>query len=204
MITFVRGRVVHVGLERLIVDVGGFGMSMICPAGALLDLREGELVTVHTALVVREDSWTMYAFASEEQQADFEVLQTVSGIGPRLALALVATLSPVELRRAISASDLVALTKVPGVGRKGAQRMVIELTGKLGAVSLDSGTSPTASTGSGWRDSVVAGLVSLGWSAREAETAADAVDDEATAMSAAGPIDVSVLLRSALRSLDRA
>jgi len=200
MIAFVRGRVVEVGLERVVLDVGGLGMTLTCPTGSLSHLRTEDIATVHTALVVREDSWTMYAFANAEQRSDFEILQTVSGVGPRLALAMIATLSPTDLRRAIDRSDLATLTKVPGVGRKGAQRLVIELTGKLGAASGESRveTQPT-----GWRDSVAAGLVSLGWSGREADSAVDAVADEAAAMEEADGVDVSVLLRSALRSLDR-
>ena len=200
MIAFVRGRVVEIGLERVVLDVGGLGMQMTCPTGSLNHLRIDEIATVHTALVVREDSWTMYAFANAEQRGDFEILQTVSGVGPRLALAMIATLSPTDLRKAIDRSDLVTLTKVPGVGRKGAQRLVIELTGKLGAVAGDSGfvTQPT-----GWRDSVSAGLVSLGWSGREADAAVDAISEEATLMEANDSVDVSALLRLALRSLDR-
>lgn len=200
MIAFVRGRVVEIGLERVVLDVGGLGMQLTCPTGSLNHLRTDEIATVHTALVVREDSWTMYAFANAEQRGDFEILQTVSGVGPRLALAMIATLSPTDLRKAIDRSDLVTLTKVPGVGRKGAQRLVIELTGKLGAVAGDSGfvTQPT-----GWRDSVSAGLVSLGWSGREADAAVDAISEEATLMEANDSVDVSALLRLALRSLDR-
>ena len=198
MIAFVRGRVVEIGLERVVLDVGGLGMQLTCPTGSLNHLRIDEIATVHTALVVREDSWTMYAFANAEQRGDFEILQTVSGVGPRLALAMIATLSPTDLRKAIDRSDLVTLTKVPGVGRKGAQRLVIELTGKL--VAGDSGfvTQPT-----GWRDSVSAGLVSLGWSGREADAAVDAISEEATLMEANDSVDVSALLRLALRSLDR-
>ena len=200
MIAFVRGRVVEIGLERVVLDVGGLGMQLTCPTGSLNHLRIDEIATVHTALVVREDSWTMYAFANAEQRGDFEILQTVSGVGPRLALAMIATLSPTDLRKAIDRSDLVTLTKVPGVGRKGAQRLVIELTGKLGAVAGDSGfvTQPA-----GWRDSDSAGLVSLGWSGREADAAVDAITDEATLMEANDSVDVSALLRLALRSLDR-
>ena len=200
MIAFVRGRVVEIGLERVVLDVGGLGIQLTCPTGSLNHLRTDEIATVHTALVVREDSWTMYAFANAEQRGDFEILQTVSGVGPRLALAMIATLSPTDLRKAIDRSDLVTLTKVPGVGRKGAQRLVIELTGKLGAVAGDSGfvTQPT-----GWRDSVSAGLVSLGWSGREADAAVDAISEEATLMEANDSVDVSALLRLALRSLDR-
>ena len=200
MIAFVRGRVVEIGLERVVLDVGGLGMQLTCPTGSLSHLRTEEIATVHTALVVREDSWTMYAFAHAEQRSDFEILQTVSGVGPRLALAMIATLSPSDLRRAIDRSDLATLTKVPGVGRKGAQRLVIELTGKLGASSGDSrvDAQPT-----GWRDSVSAGLISLGWSGREADAAIDAIADEATVMEADDSVDVSALLRLALRSLDR-
>ena len=115
------------------IDVGGVGLLVQCTPGTLAGLRPGERARVATSLVVREDALTLYGFASDDERATFELLQTASGVGPRLALAMLAVFSPDALRRAVAAEDLTALTSVPGIGRKGAQRIVLELAGRLGA-----------------------------------------------------------------------
>lgn len=194
MIDHVRGRVLSVGIDGAVLEVGGIGLRVVSPAGVLLHLRVGEEALLPTSLVVREDSWTLFGFASAEQRADFEVCQSVPGVGPKVALAIVATLTPGELRRAVDRSDLVALTRVPGVGRKGAARIAVELAGRLGPAPAGAAGEPEIVEG--WRDAVVAGLTSLGWSAREAESAADTV----AGLAGAQP-DVPTLLRAALQSL---
>jgi Holliday junction DNA helicase RuvA len=163
---------------------------------------------VATSLVVREDSLTLYGFASDDERNTFELLQTASGVGPRLALAMLAVLSPDALRRAVAAEDLAALVSVPGIGRKGAQRIVLELAGRLGApgdgqLSPDAG--PATGAGSPWRDQVRAGLVSLGWQARDADQAIAAVEPELLNGSGKpeAAVDVAVALRAALRVLGR-
>jgi Holliday junction DNA helicase RuvA len=199
MIAFVRGRVAATGPDTAVVEVGGVGIEVVCAPGTLAGLRPGEEATLATSLVVREDSLTLYGFADADERAVFEVLQTVSGVGPRLAQAALAVHSPDALRRAVATEDLVALTKVPGIGRKGAQRMVLELKDRLGpAVGPEPGPSAAPARAPGWADQVHAGLLALGWSAREADAAVSEVTPQA-----GDPPDVAALLRAALRILDR-
>ena len=210
MIAFVRGRVVAVSPSTAVLEVGGVGMQVQCAPGTLAGLRLGDEATVATSLVVREDSLTLFGFADEDQRAVFELLQTASGVGPRLAQAMLAVHSPDTLRRAVATEDLATLTQVPGVGRKGAQRIVLELKDRLGAPdptrradASAAGADPTAAAGWTWRQQVHTGLVGLGWSARDADAALDAVAPLAAELvrdSPDGP-DVAVLLRAALRTL---
>ncbi|WP_435105867.1 Holliday junction branch migration protein RuvA [Nocardiopsis synnemataformans] len=206
MIAFLTGRVAARGAGTAVIDVGGVGMTVQCTPSALSRLHVGETGTVATSLVVREESLTLFGFADDDEKHLFEQLQTASGVGPRLALAMLSVHSPSSLRHAVSTEDTTALTRVPGVGKKGAQRIVLELRGKLDAPVLTDGTLPgaeAAASGSephgAWRGQVVSGLVNLGWSAKDAEAAASAVATEAEHTD-----DVAVLLRSALRRLSRA
>ena len=133
MIAHLDGRVCSVAPDGAVIDVGGVGLLVQCTPGTLAGLRPGERARVATSLVVREDALTLFGFAGEDERNTFELLQTASGVGPRLALAMLAVFSPDALRRAIAAEDLTALMTVPGVGRKGAQRIVLELAGRLGS-----------------------------------------------------------------------
>jgi Holliday junction DNA helicase RuvA len=155
--------------------------------------------------VVREDSLTLFGFASDDERNVFELLQTASGVGPRLALAMVAVHSPDALRRAVAAEDVKALTMVPGIGNKVAQRIILELKDRLGAPSDPGpglGAAPSRRAAPSWRDQVTTGLVNLGWSARDAEAALAAV--EADTMEADGQApDVATALRAALRKLSK-
>ena len=204
MIAFLRGTVVHSGADRLVIDVGAVGLSVLCTPGTARSVRHGEHVELMTSLVVREDGWTLYGFLEADERTTFEQTQTVSGIGPRIALALLESLSPDDLRRAVANADEAALMTVSGIGRKGAQRLILELGDRLGppAPSIEAGTRGTAA---GWRAAVEAGLTSLGWSSREAEQAVGAIDPQlAAAATAAGQqADVGALLKAALRTLDR-
>ena len=139
MIASVRGTVLDVSTESAVIEVGGLGLSIQCTPPTLATLRRGESATVHTSLIVREDSLTLYGFADADERAVFDVVQTVSGVGPRLAQAIVAALRPDVLRQIVATEDVNALTQVPGIGKKGAQRLVLELKDKLGAprASLD-------------------------------------------------------------------
>jgi holliday junction DNA helicase RuvA len=210
MIAFVRGRITSVGLDAAVVDVGGVGIEVRAAPGTLADLRVGAAATLPTSLVVREDSLTLYGFADEDERTVFELLQTASGVGPRLAQAMLAVHRPDELRRAVATEDLAALTKVPGIGRKGAQRIILELRDRLGApgVVASSNGSSQASAPAGaplWRDQVRGALLGLGWSTREADAALDAVAPDAEEQQNAGADpDVAGLLRAALRTLSRA
>ena len=165
--------------------------------GTLATLRPGEHAQVATSLVVREDSLTLYGFGSDDERNVFELLQTASGIGPRLAQAVLGVLAPDDVRRAVSQEDLTTLTRVPGIGRKGAERMVLELRDRLGP-PLGSAAGVGSPVGADWRAQVHAGLLGLGWSSREAEEAVTAV-----APDAGEDPDVSRLLRAALRTLRR-
>jgi len=165
-----------------VIDVGGVGLLVQCTPGTLAGLRTGERARVATSLVVREDALTLYGFAGEDERNTFELVQTASGVGPRLALAMLAVFSPDALRRAVAAEDLAALTTVPGIGRKGAQRIVLELAGRLGSpgdgrAAGDARMAP-AGRSAPWREQVRAGLMNLGWQARDAEQAIAAVEPE--------------------------
>jgi holliday junction DNA helicase RuvA len=209
MIAHLTGCVAAVAPDSAVIDVGGVGLLVQCTPGTLAGLRLGEQARVATALVVREDSLTLYGFASDDERNTFELLQTASGVGPRLAQAMLAVLTPDALRRAVAAEDLAVLTSVPGIGRKGAQRIVLELAGRLGspADAAGSGAVPGSSlpAAAQWRDQVRAGLVSLGWQAREADHAISAVEPELTGPDGGdmAEIEVAVALRAALRVLGR-
>ena len=127
MISHLRGTVSGVAPDGAVIEVGGVGLSVQCTPGTLATLRPGEPARVATCLVVREDSLTLYGFTSDDERNVFELVQTATGVGPRLALAMLAVHSPDALRRAVSTGDLTALTMVPGIGKKGAQRIVLEL-----------------------------------------------------------------------------
>ncbi len=204
MISFVRGTVASAGVDRLVVDLGAVGVSVTCTPATARTVRHGEHIELMTSMVVREDGWTLYGFLDADERATFEQTQTVSGIGPRIALALLESLAPDDLRRAVATGDEAALMKVSGIGRKGAQRLILELGDRLGppSPSLSPSSGPSAA---GWRASVEAGLTSLGWSAREAEQAVAAIDPAAAAAATAagGSADISALLKAALRTLDR-
>lgn len=202
MIDRIRGALLRVGLDHLSVDLGPIAVRVIVPPQVLGQVRVGGEVTLHTAMVVREDGWTLYGFLEAEQCQVFEQVQTVSGIGPRIALALVGVLGPDDLRSAIQAEDLNTLTKVPGIGKKGAQRIVLELKDRLGPTIV--GVSPIGVRGDeAWRSAVAAGLTSLGWSAREADAAVDQLALRLDEITDPQSPDVGSLLKEALRSLDR-
>jgi holliday junction DNA helicase RuvA len=227
MIAHLDGVVSAVAPEGAVIEVGGVGLLVQCSPGTLAGLRPGERAKVSTSMVVREDALTLYGFGSEDERNTFELLQTASGIGPRLALAMLATFSPDGLRRAVAAADVTALTAVPGIGRKGAQRIVLELAGRLGSPDEDGVPGAAGSGGPGsvtgttsragtltWRDQVRAGLVSLGWQPRDADQAIATIEPDLLAATGAesatgsgdadsGSVDVAFVLRAALRVLGR-
>ncbi len=197
MIASLRGRVVDLRLDAVVIEVGGVGLLAHATPATLAGLRLGQDATLATSLVVREDALTLYGFAEAEEREVFDTVQTVSGVGPRLALAMLAVHSPDVLRRAVATEDLAALQRVPGIGRKGAQRIVLELGDRLGPAGTPAdGGAPVAED---QRGTVVEALVGLGWNTRAAEDAVRAVvpDD-------AGPVDpadIAAVLRAALRTL---
>jgi holliday junction DNA helicase RuvA len=201
MIAHLNGTVAGVSPDGAVIDVGGVGLRVQCTPDTLATLRTGERARVATSLVVREDSLTLFGFGSEDERNVFELVQTASGVGPRLALAMLAVHSPDALRRAVAAEDLNALTLVPGIGKKGAQRIVLELKDRLGAPGdvVGNGVAPAARAAApSWRDQVQSGLTNLGWSARDAEAAVAAVESESDGEQAP---DVATALRAALRKL---
>jgi Holliday junction DNA helicase RuvA len=207
MIAHLDGTVAAVAPDGAVIDVGGVGLLVQCTPATLAGLRTGERAKVATSLVVREDALTLFGFASDDERGTFELLQTASGVGPRLALAMLAVFSPDALRRAVAAEDLAALTTVPGIGRKGAQRIVLELAGRLGAPIGDLQVTAGGSAAGGaarlapWREQVQAGLISLGWQAREADQAITTIEPDLA--DGGGEVDVAAALRAALRVLSR-
>jgi Holliday junction DNA helicase RuvA len=213
VISHLAGTVSAISPEGAVIEVGGVGLLVQCTPGTLATLRAGEPARVATSLVVREDALTLFGFATDDERDVFVLLQTASGIGPRLALAMLAVFTPDALRRAVASEDVTALTRVPGIGRKGAQRIVLELAGRLGAP----GTGSPGEVGAGvpsrrgspapWREQVRAGLVNLGWQARDADQAIAAVEADLADGDGAGAgpdADAAVMLRAALRKLSRA
>jgi Holliday junction DNA helicase RuvA len=208
VIAQLRGTVAGLAPDGAVIEVGGIGLRVQCTPGTLATLRAGEQAQVATSLVVREDSLTLFGFASDDERNVFELLQTASGVGPRLALAMLAVHAPDALRRAVSAEDLDALTMVPGIGKKGAQRIVLELRDRLGPPG-DGGADGLPARGPSrrvpsWRDQVQSGLVNLGWSARDAEQAIAALEEEGVVDGSDGAaVEVSTVLRAALRKLSK-
>jgi len=202
VIAFVRGPVAAVSLSSAVLEVGGVGLELMCTPGTLATLSPkvgtGQTATLPTSMVVREDSLTLFGFLDEDEKTCFELLQTASGVGPKLAQAMLAVLSPDDLRAAVAGEDVKTLTRVPGIGQKGAQRIILELKDRLGApLGTRAVAAPQASEP--WRDQVRQGLQGLGWSAKDADRAVDEV--------APGPgesPDVAALLRAALRALSKA
>jgi Holliday junction DNA helicase RuvA len=206
VIAFVSGRVAALAPDGAVVEVGGVGLTVQCTPGTLAALRIGDQAHLPTSLVVREESLTLYGFADEDERVVFELLQTASGVGPRLAQAMLAVHDPDTLRRAVASEDLAALVQVPGIGRKGAQRIVLELKDRLGAVrgsaSMARRSGPVHA---GWRDQLHGALLGLGWSGREADEGVASAAPYAEEATAAGDApDVGALLKVALRSLSRA
>ncbi len=200
MIAFVRGTVASVGLSNVVLEVGGVGLDLQCTPSTLASLHPGETALLPTSMVVREESLTLFGFLDEDERSCFELLQTASGVGPKLAKAMLAVLGPDDLRRAVGTEDVKTLTRVPGIGQKGAQRIILELKDRIGAVTAagPGRLAPTPHTNT-WREQVHQGLVGLGWSAKEAEKAVEQV-----APTAGDTPDVGALMRAALVALRKA
>jgi Holliday junction DNA helicase RuvA len=202
MIAFVRGRVAALGLTSAVLEVGGVGLELQCTPDTLAGLRTGAEAVLPTSMVVREDSLTLFGFADEDEKQMFELVQTASGVGPKLAQAMLAVHRPEALRRAVSTDDVKTLTTVPGIGQKGAQRIILELRDRIGPPGSAVSAAPQPTNGRhDWQGQVQAGLVGLGWSTKEADRAVGDVAPEAEQMDIP---DVARLLRSALRTLSKA
>lgn len=196
MISILRGAVASVGLDHVDVVVGGIGFRVhVTPAFAQAAPRDEE-ITVYTSMIVREDSMTLYGFESADERDVFTRLMSVSGIGPKIALAALAVLRPDDLRRAVRDQDLATLQRIPGVGKKSAQRMALEIGDKLGSPAALPGAEPTAAPAPS-QDAVAAevsaALVGLGWSEAQAAKAIEKL--------AGSGLGASDMLRAALVSL---
>jgi holliday junction DNA helicase RuvA len=202
VIASVRGTVMHVGLDHVVVEVGGVGMLVHTTPATASSCRRGSEVGLATTLVVREDSLTLFGFGETAERDMFQTVQTVSGVGPRLALAMLSVMGPDQLAAALTTGDSKALTAIPGIGAKSAQRLVLELRDKVGAIRGAGGATTTGAPAvvvpgqEPWRGQVVEALVGLGWSGKQA---ADAV--ERVAGTAPADADIAAHLRLALREL---
>ncbi|KZB86239.1 Holliday junction branch migration protein RuvA [Amycolatopsis regifaucium] len=197
MISSVRGEILSIGLDHVVIEVGGVGFAVQATPATLATLRRGEEAMLHTALVVREDSLTLFGFADADARELFGLLQTVSGIGPRLALATLAVLDPDKLRSALVEGNITVLTQVPGIGRKGAERLTLELRDKVTALAGPTDGSPVVAAAGVLRGEVVEALAGLGFPAKQAEQAVDNVLSEGDGHT------TSSVLRAALATLGR-
>lgn len=197
MIAQIRGQVVFRSADEVVVEVGGVGISVVVTPRIAAGLEVGQQCLLVTHLVVREDSLTLYGFADVGEREIFRTVQTVSGVGPRLALTMLSTLTADQIRSAIADEDVAALMTVSGVGRKGAQRIIVDLKDRLGVstAAADTGIPSEAS----WRTQVSAALTGLGWTAPEAQSAVAAVAQQPDS----GQLTVPEALRRALQILDR-
>lgn len=203
MIAQLTGTVIAVGATWVVLDLGGFGVRALCTPATVAAVRVGERTTVHTSLVVRQDALTLYGFAEADERDAFELVQSASGIGPKIAQAVVSVLPPDDLRAAVRTENVTALTKVPGIGPKGAKKMIIELAGKVNALGQvpDLGNrAVSAPPAEEWREQVASGLESLGWSAKDAGAA---VERLAPLREESPELGIGELMRAALKSLAR-
>ena len=199
MIASVHGMVQAVRLDAAVVEVGGVGLLVHATPATLAGLRVGSSARLATSLLVREDALTLFGFADADEREVFEIVQTVSGVGPRLALAMLAVHTPDGLRRAVLDEDVKALQRVPGIGLKGAQRIILELKDRIGVPAVTSSSAPPPHAPGDRRDMVVEALVGLGWTARAAGDAVSTVLEGSD-----GPVaedEVAGVLRAALRTL---
>ena len=197
MIASVRGEVLDIALDHAVIEASGVGYRVNATPVTLGALHRGSEARLFTTMIVREDSMTLYGFSDTESKDLFSLLQTVSGVGPRLAMATLAVLEPDALRRALSEGNLTALTRVPGIGKRGAERMVVELRDKVDAVASTAGAASGVVVGSSIRDQIVEALEGLGFPIKQAEQATDSVLAESPEAT------TSVALRSALSLLGK-
>ena len=198
MISLLTGTIRSLTSDRAVVEVGGVGLSVVVTPSMSAQITLGSQQQFFTSLVVREDSLTLYGFLSDEARVLFELVQTVSGIGPKVAMSIVGAMSPEDLARAISQEEISVIEKVPGIGRKGAQRLILELKGKLSDLSNN---KTYRAHQPAWREKLVSGLTSLGFSPKEADGAITEVVANLSAEGVdASTVDLSELLKMALAS----
>ena len=199
MIASISGVVSALGLTSAVIEVGGVGIQVQVPARTALELRVGSSAHLHTSLIVREDSLTLFGFESAAARDFFELLQTVSGIGPKVAQSALSVLGERELVSAIASGNSAVLEKIPGLGKKGSARVVLELKEKVGSLPQASGSVPSVGS---WRESLTSALMNLGYTARDAESTATSAAEEIGSGISERPI--AEILKIALQNRGRA
>lgn len=198
MIAQLTGTVAAVGESYAVVDVSGVGYAVHAGAHTLANLKVGSETVLAISTIVREDSITLHGFNTAEERDLFELLQNAQKIGPRIARDAIEALRPDVIRHAIATGDTTTLSRIPGVGKKSAERIVLDLADKIGHVDLGGVPKQAGSRPGGWRTQVSQGLQALGWSAKEADTAIEKLDAEG-----ADGSDVPSLLKQAIRLLGK-
>ena len=198
MIAQLTGSVRSINSDRIILEVAGVGYLIHVTPTAAATLTLGNSLTIHTSMVVREDSMTLYGFIDAPSKETFELVQTVSGIGPRVALSILAHLSPEQLADAVESESVNILSGVPGIGKKGAQRILLELKGKLSDLSS---VHPYKGHQPAWREQLTSALVSLGFSPKESDGAiSQVISNLQSDGTDAAQLDLSELLKLTLAS----
>ncbi|WP_167102999.1 Holliday junction branch migration protein RuvA [Mycobacterium sp. DL592] len=195
MIASVRGEVLDIALDHVVIEAAGVGYKVMATPSTLATLRRGSEARLITAMIVREDSQTLYGFADADARDLFSTLLGVSGVGPKIALATLAVYDATALRQALADGDVTALTRVPGIGKRGAERMVLELRDKIGSLPSSAGVATVS--GHAVRGPVVEALVGLGFAIKQAEEACDKV------LAADPDANTSSALRAALSLLGK-
>ena len=196
MIATLSGTVKSLSPDRAIIEVGGVGMSVLINAHTSAAMTLGAHANLYTSLVVREDSLTLFGFSDEPSRVLFELVQTVSGIGPKVALSILGALTPSELAHAVNTENISAIEKVPGIGKKGAQRLILELKSKISDFSQGTYTRSHQPV---WREQLTSALVSLGFSAKDSDDAINSVLSEISQEEIA-QMELGELLKLALQS----
>jgi Holliday junction DNA helicase RuvA len=198
MIATLTGEIKSLTLDRAVIEVGGVGLLVSLAANTTSQLNLGTIVTFHTSLVVREDSLTLYGFLTADSKSLFEQVQTVSGIGPKVALAIISAISASDLASAIASENISAIERIPGIGRKGAQRLILELKGKL--TDFSDGAKQLVHQPI-WREQLTSALISLGFSPKDSDQAiTNVVNDLQSRDIPADNLEISELLKLALQS----
>ena len=198
MIASISGKVLETRIDGLVINVGGVGMFVLCAPDLVASVKVGQEIFIYTSLIVREDSLTLFGFETTASRELFELVQSVSGFGPKLAFTILSAMAPEEFKYAIASEDVNRLKQTPGVGAKGAQRLVLELKDRIGSAAL---TSQNTTGTQIWKQQLEQGLVGLGWSTKDAHKAISAVESEIEETSETKDVDVAFLLKRALQIL---
>ena len=196
MIATISGTVKSLTPDRTIIEIGGVGLSVLINAHTSNSLTVGAHANLFTSLVVREDSLTLFGFSDEASRVLFELVQTVSGIGPKVALSILGALTPSELAHAVNTENVSVIEKVPGIGKKGAQRLILELKSKISDFGQGLYTRTHQPV---WREQLTSALVSLGFSAKDSDDAINSVLSD-IAQEDIAKMELGELLKLALQS----